>query len=191
VVAAAGELAGWSCQAYCLMSNHYHLLVQAGRHGLSQPMHAINAALARRFNDRQERWGHLLGARFHSRAVLDPDHHPEVVRYIVLNPVTAGICRRPSNWSWSSYRATVGLEAPHPCLDLPRALEAFGGDRTAFRRYVSERVGENPLERVLAANTNSALVLANRVLGYSQTEIASVLGISQAVVSRRMSQASE
>jgi REP-associated tyrosine transposase len=173
------------------MSNHYHLLVQAGRHGLSRPMHAINAALARRFNDREERWGHLLGARFHSRAVLDPDHHPEVVRYIVLNPVTAGICRRPAHWSWSSYRATVGLETPHPCLDLPRALAAFGDDRTAFRHYVSERLGENPLDLVLAANTDSALVLANRVLGYSQTEIARVLGISQSVVSRRISQIGE
>jgi putative transposase len=186
VIAKAGERAGWSCQAYCLMSNHYHLLVKAGPGGLSQPMHTINAALARRFNDREERWGHLLGARFYSRAVLDPDHHPEVIRYIVLNPVAAGICRRPAHWPWSSYRATVGLVAPHPCLDLPRALEPFAGDRTAFRRYVSNRLDLSPLERILTRDTDSALLLANRVLGYSQSDIARVLGVSQRSVGRRI-----
>jgi putative transposase len=186
VIAKAGEGAGWSCQAYCLMSNHYHLLVQAGPGGLSQPMHAINAALARRFNDREERWGHLLGARFHSRAVLDPDHRPEVIRYIVLNPVAAGICRRAAHWPWSSYRAAVGLVAPHPCLDLPRALEPFAGDRSAFRRYVSNRLHLTPLERILTRDTDSALLLANRVLGYSQSDIACVLGVSQRSVGRRI-----
>jgi REP element-mobilizing transposase RayT len=186
VIARAGERAGWSCQAYCLMSNHYHLLVESGPGGLSQPMHAINAALARRFNDREERWGHLFGARFHSRPVVDPPHHPEVVRYIVLNPVAAGICRRPAAWPWSSYRATAGLEEPHPCLDTRRALDAFGGDRATFCRYVSDRLDLSSLERILRPGTESALVLANRVLGYSQSEIATVLGVSQTSVGRRL-----
>jgi hypothetical protein len=168
------------------MSNHYHLLVEAGPGGLSQPMHAINAALARRFNDREERWGHLFGARFHSRPVVDAAYHPEVVRYIVLNPVAAGICRRPAGWPWSSYRATAGLEAPHSCLDLGRALGAFSGDRAVFCRYVSERLDLSPLERILVRDTPSALVLANRVLGYSQSEIARVLGVSQTSVGRRL-----
>ena len=186
VIAAAGQRAGWSCQAYCLMSNHYHLLVEAGPGGLSQPMHAINAALARRFNDREERWGHLFGARFHSRPVIDAAHHPEVIRYVVLNPVAAGLCRRPAAWPWSSYRATAGLEDPHPCLDGRRVLDAFEGDRAAFRRYVCERLDLSPLERILRRDTESALVLANRVLGYSQSEIARVLGVSQTSVGRRL-----
>jgi REP element-mobilizing transposase RayT len=186
VIAAAGQRAGWSCQAYCLMSNHYHLLVEAGPGGLSHPMHAINAALARRFNDREERWGHLFGARFHSRPVIDAAHHPEVIRYVVLNPVAAGLCRRPAAWPWSSYRATAGLEDPHPCLDGRRVLDAFEGDRAAFRRYVCERLDLSPLERILHRDTESALVLANRVLGYSQSEIARVLGVSQTSVGRRL-----
>lgn len=173
------------------MTNHYHLLIEAGRGGLSKPMHAVNAALARRFNARKERWGHLLGARYHSRPVLDPDNHPEVLRYIVLNPVAAGICHRPSAWPWSSYRATVGLEKPHPCLDAARALEPFAGDRRAFRRFVCERLDMRPLERILARDTDAALVLAHRVLGYPQTEVARVLGISQSVVSRRIARAGE
>lgn len=191
MIAAAGRHAGWSCQAYCLMSNHYHLLVEAGPGRLSQPMHAINQALARRFNDREQRWGHLFGERFHSQPVVDPPHHPEVVRYIVLNPVAAGICGRPAAWPWSSYRAAAGLEEPHPCLDGRRALDAFDGNRAAFCRYVSERLDLSPLERVLRPGTESALVLANRVLGYSQSEIASTLGTSQATVSRRLSRARE
>ncbi len=108
----------WTCFAYCLMANHFHLLFALSAQNLSAGMHRLNGTYARRFNERHGHTGHLFEARFSSRVIESNEHLLEALRYIVLNPVRVGVCRDPSEWRWSSFRATAGIE---PC---PRFLAA-------------------------------------------------------------------
>jgi hypothetical protein len=74
----------------------------------SQAMHHLNGSYARWFNRRHGYQGHLFQRRFHAAAIESDWHLLEACRYVVLNPVRAGLASRPSEWAWSSYRATVG-----------------------------------------------------------------------------------
>ena len=133
---AAAEL-DWRCFAYCLMSNHYHVLVRTPRLNLSSGMRLIQTRHARRFNSRHGRRGHLFGDRFHSRRVEEDSHLLAAASYIVLNPVRAGLVERPDDWRWSSYRATAGLDDAPGLLDVEPLLEMLAADRDSARwRYV-------------------------------------------------------
>jgi REP element-mobilizing transposase RayT len=131
----------WQGWAYCLMGNHFHLLVQIPAGGLSSGMQLLNSGYAVRTNKRHGRWGHLVRNRFYSRQVEDDSHLLELCRYVVLNPVRAGLCSSPADWPWSSYRACAGLELAHPFLDLGRILGLFGNRlddaRDAYRAFVA------------------------------------------------------
>src|SRR6266571_8021529 len=120
---------GWEGWAYCLMGNHFHLVVQIPRLGLSEGMQLLNAHYAIRTNTRHIRTGHLVRNRFYSRQVEDDSHLLELCRYVVLNPVRAGLCRSPADWPWSSYRATAGLEPAHAFLSTNRILSLFSRER--------------------------------------------------------------
>jgi REP element-mobilizing transposase RayT len=126
----------WRCFAYCLMGNHYHLLVQTREPNLSKGMHLLQSAYVRRFNKRHDRAGHVFGRRFHDQPVKNHEHLVAAAVYTVLNPVRAGVVDRPEEWRWSSYRATVGSETAPAFLDVdamlsmlspsaPRARELF------------------------------------------------------------------
>ena len=107
------ERFGWICYAYCLMSNHYHLLVETPRANLSRGMRHLNGVFTQSFNRRHKRTGHVFQGRFKAILVEKESHLLEVARYVVLNPVRAKITKHPRQWSWSSYRATVGeIAAP-------------------------------------------------------------------------------
>ena len=99
------------CHAYCLMGNHYHLLVQTPEANLSIAMRHLNGVYTQRFNRRHERCGHVLQGRFGAQIVDGDTYLREVSRYIVLNPVRAGLVGHPAEWRWSSFRATAGQEA--------------------------------------------------------------------------------
>jgi putative transposase len=133
---------GWSCQSYCLLTNHFHLLLQTPEPNLSRGMHRLNGVYAQGFNRTHGRYGHLLADRFTAVAVVSDGHLQEVTRYIALNPVRAGVCLRPQDWEWSSYGATIGCRAPVPFLDSDGLLERFGPRRTsairALRSFVEE-----------------------------------------------------
>jgi REP element-mobilizing transposase RayT len=103
---------GWRCHAYCLMTNHYHLLIETPRGDLSAGMHHLNGVYAKWFNWRHGYEGHLFERRFHDVLLEGEVHLLELTRYIVLNPVRAGLVHHPLQWPWSSYRATVGGQAP-------------------------------------------------------------------------------
>jgi REP-associated tyrosine transposase len=107
---------GWVVLAYCLMTNHFHLIVQVPSGGLSEGMRLLNGGFARRMNARHGRVGHLFQNRFHATHIRRDAHLLEACRYVVLNPVRAGICERPEQWRWSSYRACAGLELAPPFL---------------------------------------------------------------------------
>ncbi len=134
----------WTLIAYCLMGNHYHLLLRTEDANLAVGMKYLNACHAQRFNLRHDRPGHLFGGRYWSTVVGDESHLTEVGRYIALNPVRAGICREPARWRWSSYRATIGLDRPPSYLDPTTLLAPFGPTperaRRAFRAYVEDAI---------------------------------------------------
>ena len=102
------EQARWRCHAYCLMDNHYHLLIETPEANLSKGMRQLNGPYTQRFNRRQGRVGHVFQGRFKSILVERDAHLLEVARYVVLNPVRAGMVRSVKDWPWSSYRATAG-----------------------------------------------------------------------------------
>jgi REP element-mobilizing transposase RayT len=93
----------WSCHAFCLMTNHYHLVVEAFRQALSDGMQRLNGMYAQSFNMRYDRWGHLFGERFWCRPV-DEDDLAVVCGYVLDNPVRAGICEHIDDWPWAASR---------------------------------------------------------------------------------------
>jgi REP element-mobilizing transposase RayT len=131
---------GWQVYAYCLMGNHYHLLMETPEPNVSEGMQYLNGVYGQRFNRRHERTGHLLGGRFHSVLVQKHSHLLEAARYVVLNPVRAGLRRHPADWPWSSYCATAGTTPPPQFLDASRLLASLHSDprraRPAYRRFV-------------------------------------------------------
>lgn len=132
-----------SCHAYCLMGNHYHLILQPSRPNLSVTMRFLNGEYARRFNRRHRRTGHLFEGRFKSLLVQRDTYLTALARYIALNPVRAGLVHAPEDWPWSSYRATVGL-APKPrFLSTSVVLSVFGSPSDdAARRSLREFVDQ-------------------------------------------------
>jgi putative transposase len=95
----------WRCHAFCLMGTHYHLVVEAPRIHLSHGLHRLNGVYAQVFNRRHSRTGHLFGDRFHAWVVDDDQHFAATCRYVLENPVRAGLCARPSDWPWSKASA--------------------------------------------------------------------------------------
>ncbi len=107
------ERCGWICHAYCLMSNHYHLLIETPSPNLARGMQLLNGVYTQRFNRHHKRFGHVLQGRYKAILVEKESHLLELARYVVLNPVRARMVRSPRDWPWSSYRATAGeLQAP-------------------------------------------------------------------------------
>ncbi|MCL0050423.1 transposase [Dehalococcoidia bacterium] len=141
---------GWICHAYCLMTNHYHLLIETQLANLSRGMQQLNGVYTQAFNRRHERVGHVLQGRFKAILVEKESHLLELARYVVLNPVRAKLVSHPQQWSWSSYRAAAGEAAPG-FLTVDWILAQFGNDpqkaQLAYRQFVAEgrelRVWEN------------------------------------------------
>ncbi len=115
----------WRCYAYCLMGNHYHLLIETPEPNLSRGMRRLNGSYTQRFNWRHQRVGHLLQGRFKSLVVERDTYLLELCRYVVLNPVRAGLVETPQEWLWSSYGATAGLWAVPAWLDAVGVLSLF------------------------------------------------------------------
>jgi putative transposase len=129
----------WSCLTYCLMPNHYHLLVLTIDPTLGAGMHRLNGLYAQYFNSRHNREGRFWGDRFFSLPLERDVHLLETVRYIAWNPVRAGLCARPEDWRWSGHRSLVGLERSG-VVDVEQTLAYFGADggdaRSRYRTFV-------------------------------------------------------
>jgi REP element-mobilizing transposase RayT len=97
----------WRCYAYCLMTNHYHLVVETPAPNLSHGMRQLNGRYTQAFNFRHRRDGHLFQGRYKAILVDREAYLKEVCRYVVLNPVRAGLAPDARAWRWSSYRATL------------------------------------------------------------------------------------
>jgi putative transposase len=103
----------WQCLAYCLMTNHYHLVLRVRDATLSRGIQWLNGLYAQTFNQRHHRRGHLFEGRFRLTFIETEEHLAEACRYVVCNPVRAGLCTHPEEWAWSSYRATAGSPAAY------------------------------------------------------------------------------
>ncbi|HYN41204.1 MAG TPA: transposase [Thermoanaerobaculia bacterium] len=127
----AVELFGWKLYAWVLMDNHFHLVVGTPEATLSRGMRQLNGDFAQHFNRRHGRDGHVFQGRFKAILVQRDAHLLEVARYVVRNPVRAGMVVSPGDWPWSSFRATAGLESAPEWLDTSFLLEQFGSRRAA------------------------------------------------------------
>jgi REP element-mobilizing transposase RayT len=156
---------GWRIYAYCLMTNHYHLLLQLGERGLSQGMCELNGGYAFGFNARHGRSNHVFGRRFWSDLIDDDSRLVTCSRYVVLNPVRAGLRSGPASWRWSSYRACAGLEHAPAFLATASLLAVFGSDprkaQAAYRSYVEK----GPVQRQPPWREGHTPALRERVLG--------------------------
>jgi len=127
---------GWILFAYCLMTNHYHLLLRVPTGGLSAGMRLLNRGYSWGTNRRHERSMHLFRQRFFSEEIESEAHLLATCRYVVLNPVRAGICEQTADWPWSSYRSTAGLEPAPAFVAREAMLRLFDPDpMRAERRY--------------------------------------------------------
>jgi putative transposase len=126
----------WLCRCYCLLPNHFHLLVETPAPNLGRGMQLLNGRYARRFNARNARVGHVFQGPYGAEPVSRDEHLLETYRYIALNPVRAGLCSDPAEWAWGSYQALAGLVEPASFLALDCALALFGS-ADGFRRFVA------------------------------------------------------
>lgn len=140
-VVSAHDLACW---AYCLMPNHFHLVVQTPRGNLSRAMAQLNGTYAQWFNRRHDRVGHVTQGRFKAQVVQHHRYLLAVCRYVLLNPLRAELADDPIDWPWSSCAATLGLAPAQACLDPALLLEATGAAPPAVQRARVARLLQLP-----------------------------------------------
>jgi len=157
-LASATERYGAVIHVYCLMSNHYHLLLETPAGNLSQIMRHINGAYTTYFNIKRKRSGHLFQGRFKAILVEADEYATELSRYIHLNPIRAGMAERPEDFRWSSYRSYIGQNAAPEWLKMGMVLSYFGEKTeaagTKYRTFVEDLLGteyDSPLQNTFGA----------------------------------------
>jgi putative transposase len=133
----------WIVLDWCLIPNHFHLVIRLTDGGLSEGMRELNGCYSRWSNVQTGRTGtgHLVKNRFRHVGVETEGHFWNLVPYVPLNPVLAKLCHSPADWPWSGYRAMVGLERPHSFHDVDELLHRIGTDSDGYRGLVSEAHG--------------------------------------------------
>jgi putative transposase len=141
-LARAGAKAQWSCIGFCLMTTHYHVIFDVDNDALPIGMHSLNFRYAVQFNKRHRMKGHVLGARYDSVRIEDDSHLLGAYRYVMRNPVEAGICPTAEAWKWSSFGAAVGDADPIGFVDPSTVLSSFDASReiaaARLRAFVAE-----------------------------------------------------
>jgi REP element-mobilizing transposase RayT len=199
----------WRCHSYCLMSNHYHLLVETDNDDLSSGIQQINSRHAQIFNVRHTMGGHLFQDRFDSSVVDSDEYFMIAASYIALNPVNAGLVNHPAEWRWSSFLQTVEGNTTVRFLESDRLLSLFAdGERDAnyaYAEFVQDCMEvmalsscplvkcEHPVvptrpplreifgnQQLDRARRNALISVAYLEHGYCLKEIASFLGMSVA-----------
>ena len=130
----------WRCIGVCLLSTHWHAIVDLPDDSLAAGMHRLIGGYSRRHNERHERAGYLVRGRYWSRRKETPDAVLEAFRYMARNPVAAGLVQRPEDWRWSSYATTIGVSDTFGFVDAADVLAEFGTTPIAqirgLRRFV-------------------------------------------------------
>lgn len=154
ILAQVTEEKNWLCHSYCLMPNHYHLLLETPEPNLSNGMRQLNGIYSQKFNYTHKRVGHLFQGRFKAIIVEKEVHLLELCRYIALNPVRANIIDLPEEWVFSSYRATIGRIKTPSFLYSDWLLAQFSSHRNkaraVYRKFVADGMTEpSPLSKVV------------------------------------------
>lgn len=136
----------WLCHGYCLMGNHYHLLIETPEGNLSRGMRQLNGVYTQAFNCLHKRPGHLFQGRYKAILVEKDSYLLALCRYIVLNPVAAGMVKVPEDWAWSSYLATAGMTAVPELLTTDWLIAQFASTRRKacdhYRDFVCQAIGQ-------------------------------------------------
>lgn len=136
----------WVCHAYCLMGNHYHLLIETPEANLSKGMRQLNGVYTQKFNRSHSRAGHVFQGRYKAILIEKDSYLLELARYIVLNPVRAGMVRSANAWPWSSYRATTGQAKAPDFLHTEWVLAGFGRRKASaiekYKQFIAQGKGQ-------------------------------------------------
>jgi REP element-mobilizing transposase RayT len=143
-LAAAASRYALQVHAYCLLGNHFHLLLLSEKGQLSDGMRLLSARFTQRINYRDKRDGPIFRGRFTSLSIKSDDHLVRVSRYIHRNPVDAGLVHEPEDWQWSSAAAYLGVQDGPPWLRTAEILEMFGTDRQRqeYRAFLAVEIDD-------------------------------------------------
>ena len=154
----ATERYGARIHCFCLMPNHYHLLLETPRANLHAVLHHLNTSYTNYFNAKNQRVGHLFQGRYRAILVEKDAYALELSRYIHLNPVRAKLVGDPSQYPWSSYLVYVGKRKGWNWLQAVFILDQFSLDegeaRKKYRRYIEEAIEQppkDPLGKIVAS----------------------------------------
>lgn len=181
----ATERYGAAVHAFCLMSNHYHLLLETPEGNLAQIMRHINGAYTTYYNVKRKRSGHLFQGRYKAILVQADRYAAELSRYIHMNPVKVGIVAIPESYEWSSYRHYIGLAEAPAWLKRSFILGWFSGKDT-YRQFVEDSMGqetENPFAGIVAS---TILGSADFVKQITETHLGEILADRNLPAVRRL-----
>lgn len=134
----------WLCHAYCLMDNHYHLMIETPDANLSRGMRQLNGVYTQKYNWWHSKTGHIFQGRYKSILIDKENYLLELCRYVVLNPVRATMVEKPEEWKWSSYGATAGLKTVPNYLTGDWILGLFSNNKAEaqkrYRKFVREGI---------------------------------------------------
>lgn len=150
----------WLCHAYCLMGNHYHLLIETPEPNLSRGMRHLNGVYTQSFNRHHRRVGHLFQGRYKSVLVEKNEYLLDLVRYIVLNPVRASIVQQPEDWKWSSHNYVLG-SAASAWFSPEWILNQFGDSVSAARRRYRTFINQDSADEAIIASAKEKLILGS------------------------------
>jgi len=139
---------GWICYAWCLMDNHYHFLIETPEANLARGMQRLNGRYTQGFNRRHGRVGHVFQGRYKAILVEKEAHLLELCRYIVLNPVRAGMVKEISQWKWSSYQQISAMKKDEQWMATDALLKLFSAQADAaleqYQHFVADGVDDRP-----------------------------------------------
>ena len=192
---------GLRCLSYCLMSNHFHLVVETPMPTLGAGMRDLGSSYAQLFNERHETGGgHVFQARYNARIVETDEHFAQLLRYVAMNPVQAGLCDDPSAWPWSSHSAHLEPSG-HPLVATERVADLLEGltDRHGIG-YADLFESTGPLAHldpdtspwdirpslpeIFGSDDRGRALVEARDHGYRLIDLAEYLGVTPATVCR-------
>jgi putative transposase len=137
----------WLCHGYCLMDNHYHFIIETPEGNLSKGMRQLNGIYTQKCNWKYEKSGHVFQGRYKAIIVDKESYLLELSRYVVLNPLRAGMVEDPKDWQWSNYLPTIGTKNSPEWLTSNWILGQFHRTRKkaieAYKRFVMEGITED------------------------------------------------
>ena len=149
IISKVCERYNWRVHAYCLMENHYHIVLETADGNLSKGMRQLNGVYTQYFNRQHNRVGHVYQGRYKAILVEKDSYLLELSRYVVLNPIRAGMIKNIDEWHWSSYLITIGKLQPPDWLEVGWLLSQFSLQRKRARgRYIDfvrEGIGLPPV----------------------------------------------